>query len=46
MCKFLEEKEVQLKPLMDDKIFSFENSKAALDYLYAGKHMGKVVIRI
>ncbi|CAG7939041.1 unnamed protein product [Penicillium olsonii] len=46
VCKFLEEKEVQLKPLMDDKIFSFENSKAALDYLYAAKHMGKVVIRI
>ena len=46
MCKFLEEKEVQLKPVLDRTIFSFEDSKAAFEHLYAAKHMGKVVIKI
>ncbi|OOQ84190.1 putative zinc-containing alcohol dehydrogenase [Penicillium brasilianum] len=46
LCSFLEEKAVQLKPLLDSKIFPFEDSKDAFDYLYAAKHMGKVVIKI
>lgn len=46
LCKFLGEKSVHLEPLLDDTIFSFDDSKAAFDYLYAAKHMGKVVIRI
>lgn len=46
LCKFLEEKEVRLSPLLDDTIFSFDCSKAAFDHLYGGKHIGKVVIRI
>ncbi|KAL4925344.1 zinc-dependent alcohol dehydrogenase family protein [Aspergillus undulatus] len=46
LCKFLEEKAVRLEPLLDNTIFSFDNSKAAFDHLYAAKHMGKVVIRI
>ncbi|OQD68304.1 hypothetical protein PENPOL_c003G03616 [Penicillium polonicum] len=46
LCNFLEEKAVQLKPLLDDAIFSFEDSKNAFDYLYAAKHIGKVVIRM
>lgn len=46
LCNFLEEKAVQLKPLLDDTIFFFEDSKNAFDYLYAAKHMGKVVIRM
>ncbi|PCD30388.1 hypothetical protein AU210_010070 [Fusarium oxysporum f. sp. radicis-cucumerinum] len=43
--KFLEEKKVSLAPLVD-RVFSFEESPAAFDYLYSGKHVGKVVIKI
>ncbi|KAL3490676.1 alcohol dehydrogenase [Aspergillus germanicus] len=46
LCTFLEEKEVQLKPLLDGTVFAFEESKAAFEHLYAAKHMGKVVIQI
>ncbi|KFZ24524.1 hypothetical protein V502_00999 [Pseudogymnoascus sp. VKM F-4520 (FW-2644)] len=46
LCSFLTEKEVNLKPILDDVVFSFEDSQAAFDYLYSGKHMGKVVIRV
>ncbi|KAJ5920471.1 alcohol dehydrogenase [Penicillium verrucosum] len=46
LCNFLEEKALQLKPLLDDTIFPFEDSKNAFDHLYAAKHMGKVVIRM
>ncbi|KAF4416232.1 alcohol dehydrogenase [Fusarium acutatum] len=43
--KFLEEKKVSLAPLVD-RVFSFEESPAAFDYLYSGKHVGKVIIKI
>lgn len=46
LCHFLEEKAVHLEPVMDDTIFSFEDSRVAFDYVYAAKHMGKVVIKI
>jgi NADPH:quinone reductase-like Zn-dependent oxidoreductase len=42
MLKFYEEKEI--KPVVD-KVFSFEESKEALKYLFAGGHFGKVVIK-
>lgn len=45
LCSFLEEKNVSLKPLLDDTIFSFEDSQAAFDYMHAAKHMGKIVIK-
>ncbi|KAK0720939.1 hypothetical protein B0H67DRAFT_553025 [Lasiosphaeris hirsuta] len=44
--QFFEEKEVSLKPLVDSRIFDFEDSQAAFDYLWSGKHVGKVVIRV
>ncbi|EGU84221.1 hypothetical protein FOPG_16207 [Fusarium oxysporum f. sp. conglutinans race 2 54008] len=43
--RFLDEKKVSLAPLVD-RVFSFEESPAAFDYLYSGKHAGKVVIKI
>lgn len=43
--QFLEEKKVSLAPLVD-RVFSFNESPAAFDYLYSGKHVGKVVIKI
>jgi threonine dehydrogenase-like Zn-dependent dehydrogenase len=44
--KFLEERQVRLDPLIDDRIFDFEHSQEAFDYLWSGKHVGKVVIRL
>ncbi|KAJ5117440.1 hypothetical protein N7448_011072 [Penicillium atrosanguineum] len=46
LCKFLSEKKLDLKPILDGTNFSFENSQAAFDYLYDDKHMGKVVIKM
>lgn len=46
LCDFLAEKQVKLGPILDNTIFSFEDSKAAFDHLYAANHMGKVVIGI
>ena len=43
--RFLEEKMVSLAPLVD-RVFSFDESPAAFDYLYSGSHVGKVVIKV
>ncbi|KXX80835.1 putative zinc-type alcohol dehydrogenase-like protein YogA [Madurella mycetomatis] len=43
--KFLAENKVSLAPLID-KVFSFDESPAAFDYLYSGSHVGKVIIRL
>ncbi|KAK3638759.1 hypothetical protein LTR56_012866 [Elasticomyces elasticus] len=45
LSKFLEEKEVRLDPLID-RTFSFDESSQAFDYLYSGKHVGKVIIKL
>ncbi|KAH6631466.1 hypothetical protein F5144DRAFT_592470 [Chaetomium tenue] len=42
--RFLEEKKVSLAPLID-RVFTFDESPAAFDYLYSGSHVGKVVIK-
>ncbi|KAK3368701.1 alcohol dehydrogenase [Podospora didyma] len=41
---FLEENQIRLEPLID-RVFSFEESEEAFDYLWSGQHMGKVVIK-
>ncbi|RHZ60119.1 uncharacterized protein CDV56_107750 [Aspergillus thermomutatus] len=46
LCNFLSERKVALKPILDEAIFSFKDSQAAFDHLYAGGHTGKVVIKI
>lgn len=46
LCDFLSEKKVNLKPILDNKVFSFEDSQAAFDYLLSAQHIGKVVIKI
>ncbi|PWY83829.1 NAD(P)-binding protein [Aspergillus sclerotioniger CBS 115572] len=46
LCDFLTEKNIRLDPIIDKTSFSFEESQAAFDYLYAAKHMGKIVIKI
>jgi threonine dehydrogenase-like Zn-dependent dehydrogenase len=43
--RFLAEKEVSLAPLVD-RVFRFDESPAAFDYLYSGSHVGKVIIKV
>lgn len=43
--RFLEEKKVSLAPLID-RVFTFDESPAAFNYLYSGSHVGKVVIKV
>ncbi|KAH7123946.1 hypothetical protein B0J11DRAFT_326223 [Dendryphion nanum] len=43
--RFLDEKLVSLEPLID-RVFAFEDSVAAFEYLETGQHVGKVVIKI
>jgi NADPH:quinone reductase-like Zn-dependent oxidoreductase len=43
MLKFYDEKKI--KPVVD-KVFGFEESKEALEYLFRGGHFGKVVIKV
>ncbi|KAK4663980.1 putative secondary metabolism biosynthetic enzyme [Podospora pseudopauciseta] len=43
--QFLAEKKVSLAPLVD-RVFTFDESPAAFDYLYSGSHVGKVIIKV
>ncbi len=43
--RFLAEKKVSLAPLVD-RVFMFDESPAAFDYLYSGSHVGKVIIKV
>ncbi|KAK3987122.1 putative alcohol dehydrogenase [Cladorrhinum sp. PSN332] len=43
--RFLAEKNVSLAPLID-RVFTFDESPAAFDYLYSGSHVGKVIIKV
>lgn len=42
---FLEEKNGSLGPLVD-RVFLFEESPAAFEFLYSGNHVGKVIIKV
>ena len=43
MLNFYEEK--QIRPVVD-RVFKFEEAKDALEYLFAGGHFGKVVVKV
>ncbi|KAK3365625.1 chaperonin 10-like protein [Lasiosphaeria ovina] len=43
--RLLEDKQVRLEPLVD-RVFSFDETEKAFAYMNAGKHVGKVVIRL
>ncbi|CAK7270885.1 hypothetical protein SEPCBS119000_004318 [Sporothrix epigloea] len=43
MLAFYEEHKI--RPVVD-RVFSFEEGKAAIQYLYSGQHIGKVVVRV
>jgi D-arabinose 1-dehydrogenase-like Zn-dependent alcohol dehydrogenase len=36
----------KIKPVVDDKIFSFEEAKAAYQHVWDQKHFGKTVIKV
>ncbi|KAF2026900.1 NAD(P)-binding protein [Setomelanomma holmii] len=42
---FLEEKKVDLAPIID-KVFSFEETPDAIQYLASGKHVGKIIVKV
>ncbi|KAJ5821909.1 uncharacterized protein N7525_011193 [Penicillium rubens] len=42
LCDFLADKQVGLKPVLDNVTFSFEDSQAAFDHLWNAKHMAKL----
>ena len=46
LCDFLAKHKVDLKPIVDKKVFEFGNSLAAFDYLKSAKHTGNVVIKL
>jgi threonine dehydrogenase-like Zn-dependent dehydrogenase len=46
LCDFLAKYKVDLKPIVDKKIFAFEDALAAFDYLRSAKHTGNVVIKL
>ncbi|KAF9636051.1 hypothetical protein BFW01_g6946 [Lasiodiplodia theobromae] len=45
LCTFLEQREVKLTSIID-RVFTFDESSEAFQYLYSGKHVGKVVIKL
>lgn len=45
VCKFIEEKRIDLGPVVD-KVFGFDEAEEAFAYLEAGRHVGKVVLRM
>ena len=46
MCDFLAKHKVDLKPIVDKRIFAFENAQAAFEYMDSGKHTGNIVIKL
>ncbi len=36
----------KIKPVVDEKIFSFEDTKDAYQYMWEQKHFGKLVIKV
>lgn len=44
--RFLEEKKVEDLCILIDRTFTFDEAKAAFEYLELGKHVGKVVITL
>ena len=44
MLRFMEEK--KLRPVVDEKLFSFDKAREAYEYLQAQKYFGKVVIEV
>ncbi|KGQ10957.1 hypothetical protein BB8028_0002g06170 [Beauveria bassiana] len=46
MCRAIEASPKMLQPVVDKKLFKLEDVKAAYEYQWSGKHVGKVCIEI
>ncbi|KAM0670063.1 hypothetical protein ACQRIU_000458 [Beauveria bassiana] len=46
MCRAIEANPKMLQPVVDKKMFKLEDVKAAYEYQWSGKHVGKVCIEI
>ncbi|PGH01998.1 hypothetical protein GX51_04930 [Blastomyces parvus] len=46
MCRAIEANVDKLRPVLDSKIFTLEQTREAYEYLASGKHQGKVAIEI
>ncbi|KAK1239337.1 hypothetical protein MKX07_008825 [Trichoderma sp. CBMAI-0711] len=41
----LAQRKIALKTLVD-KVFAFDEAKEAFDYMYAGRHVGKIIVKV
>lgn len=42
---YLAERKIGLKTLVD-KVFAFDEAKEGFDYMYAGRHVGKIIVKV
>ncbi|KAM0263736.1 hypothetical protein ACHAQJ_001051 [Trichoderma viride] len=45
LCAHLAERKIGLQPLVD-RVFAFDEAKDALDHMSAGRHVGKIIIKV
>ncbi|KAL7794282.1 GroES-like protein [Trichoderma ceciliae] len=45
LCAHLAKRKIGLQPLVD-RVFAFDEAKDAFDYMYEGRHVGKVIIKV
>lgn len=45
LCAHLERRKIGLQSLVD-RVFAFGEAKEAFDYVWAGHHVGKVIVKI
>ncbi|EQL02865.1 alcohol dehydrogenase [Ophiocordyceps sinensis CO18] len=46
MCRAIEANPDKLRPVVDKKRFRLEELKDACEYMYSGKHFGKVCVEM
>ncbi|KAH7170154.1 hypothetical protein EDB81DRAFT_154069 [Dactylonectria macrodidyma] len=46
LCRAIEANPEALRPVVDSKVFSFDQAKEAYEYQWSGKHQGKVCIEV
>ncbi|RFU77884.1 hypothetical protein TARUN_4352 [Trichoderma arundinaceum] len=45
LCAHLANRKIALQPLVD-RVFAFDEVKDGLDYMWAGRHVGKVIVKV
>ncbi|KAH7162245.1 hypothetical protein B0J13DRAFT_614908 [Dactylonectria estremocensis] len=46
LCRAIEANPEALRPVVDSKVFTFDQAKEAYEYQWSGKHQGKVCIKV